>query len=183
MCFNRGQRVKTLLVRKLPGSAYLIKLPEKSIYLYPGLQYGYIDGHFVHLGQNLLKVQFPHTFELDVVESQANPIRFDPSTTSRISTHPLQEDPYETIHVYVGQSRIGPEAGEGLFARKNLHKGQLVCLFNGVRRIKEGRAPKAIDARSEEWSDYRLCLGWYFSHTGPKHDKKLSDIFLLTARN
>ena len=63
------------------------------------------------------------------------------------------------MHVYVSESRISPEAGEGLFALQGLKKGQLVCLFNGIRRTKEGRGAKAIGCHNEEWSDYRLFLG------------------------
>ena len=75
---------------------------------------------------------------------------------------PLQENAYEKIHVYVAPSTISPLAGEGLFARKTFKKGQLICLFNGIRWRKEGRRPKAIQAGSEDWSDYRLTLGTRF---------------------
>jgi hypothetical protein len=65
----------------------------------------------------------------------------------------------EVAHVYVSTSLISPAAGEGLFAKKSITKGHLVCLFNGVRRTKEGRAAKAIGSQNEDWSDYRLTLG------------------------
>ena len=74
---------------------------------------------------------------------------------------PLQENAYEKIHVYVAPSTISPFAGEGLFARKTIKKGQLISLFNGIRWRKGGRRPKAIQAGSEDWSDYRLTLGMY----------------------
>ena len=91
----------------------------------------------------------------------ASPVAFhyDPSTTARISHSPHHEDPYEKAHVYVMPSKISPEAGEGLYARKAIKKGQLVCLFNGIRRRKEGRGTKPIGANDDEWSDYRLTLG------------------------
>merc|ERR1711976_678425 len=73
------------------------------------------------------------------------------------SRSPLQEDVYEKVHVYVAPSMGSPLAGEGLFARKTIKKGQLVSLFNGVRRHKEGRKT-TIGADSEEWSYYRLVL-------------------------
>ena len=85
-------------------------------------------------------------------------LEFDPSTPVRISRQPLKEDPYEQIHVYVATSAISPLAGEGLFAKRALTKGHLICLFNGIRRMKKGRT-KAIGAGHEEWSDYRLTLG------------------------
>ena len=85
-----------------------------------------------------------------------------------MSKSPLQEDVYEKVHVYVAPSTISPMAGEGLFARKTIKKGQLVSLFNGVRRHKEGRKT-TIGADSEEWSDYRLVLGKYFKGQRPKN--------------
>ena len=69
------------------------------------------------------------------------------------------QDPYEKIHVYVAPSTISDLAGEGLFAKKVIKKGQLICLFNGVRRCKEGRIRTVIGVNSDEWSDYRLILG------------------------
>ena len=71
------------------------------------------------------------------------------------------QDPYEKIHVYVAPSTISDLAGEGLFAKKVIKKGQLICLFNGVRRRKEGRIRTVIGVNSDEWSDYRLILGIY----------------------
>ena len=51
-----------------------------------------------------------------------------------MSRTPTTRDPYEQQTVYVGQSRIHPEAGEGLFAKRPLPTGALVALFNGVRQ-------------------------------------------------
>ena len=65
-------------------------------------------------------------------------------------------DPYDAKNVYVKESGV-PFAGEGLYARRYLKAGDLVCLFNGVRCHKEGRAI-IIKADSDEWSDYRLTL-------------------------
>ena len=66
-------------------------------------------------------------------------------------------DPYDGEAVYVKGSSI-PFAGEGLYARRQLSEGELVCLFNGVRIRKERRS-NVIKAGSDEWSDYRLTLG------------------------
>ena len=51
-----------------------------------------------------------------------------------MSLTPTSRDPYEQQTVYVGQSKIHPEAGEGLFAKRPLSTGALVALFNGVRQ-------------------------------------------------
>ena len=103
-------------------------------------------------------VEFLTSFDERKEEKEEMVVEFDPSTPTRISRHPLQEDPYEKIHVYVATSAISPLAGEGLFAKRTLTKGHLICLFNGIRRIKKARS-KAIGALDEEWSDYRLTLG------------------------
>ena len=66
--------------------------------------------------------------------------RYDPSTCMRISRDPLLEDPYEQDTVYVAQSGIATDAGEGLFAKRNLRKGELVALFSGLREVKHGRS-------------------------------------------
>ena len=77
------------------------------------------------------------------------------------SRTPLLEDPYEQEFVYVAQSKIGEAAGEGLYARKHIRKGQLVCLFNGTRCNKTGHHTR-ITATDDDWSDYRLTLGKHF---------------------
>ena len=59
--------------------------------------------------------------------------------------------------VYVAQSHI-PGAGEGLYAKQFIPKGQLVALFNGLRHFKDGHAT-TITADHPDWSDYRLMLG------------------------
>ena len=76
----------------------------------------------------------------------------------RISRDPLLEDPYEQDTVYVAQSGIATDAGEGLFAKRDLLKGELVALFSGLREVKHGRSV-TITAGDEAWSDYRLTLG------------------------
>ena len=136
---------------------------ERSIYLYPGMKYGYDkNGHFGQIKESklsfLMGIPMVEFLPVDEIEEQSVVAEFDPSTPTRISRRPLQEDPYEKIHVYVATSAISPLAGEGLFAKRTLTKGHLICLFNGIRRIKKGRT-KAIGALDEEWSDYRLTLG------------------------
>ena len=74
------------------------------------------------------------------------------------SRTPLIEEPYEQETVYVSPSSLGEAAGEGLYARKYIRKGQLICLFNGVRCNKPGHHTR-ISADDEDWSDYRLTLG------------------------
>ena len=90
--------------------------------------------------------------------SKSNTAKYFSSNFSRC---PLLEDPYEQETVYVAQSKIGEAAGEGLYAKKHIRKGQLVCLFNGIRCNKTGHHTR-ITAEDEDWSDYRLTLGNHF---------------------
>ncbi len=56
----------------------------------------------------------------------------DVSSSSRISRFPMLRDPYEDERVEVAQSKL-PQAGEGLFAKKDLKAGELAALYNGIR--------------------------------------------------
>ena len=59
---------------------------------------------------------------------------YDPSTYISMSQNPLLRDPYEQQTSYIDQSRIHPEAGEGLFSKRPLATGELVAIFNGTRQ-------------------------------------------------
>ena len=51
---------------------------------------------------------------------------YDMSTTISMSSKNLLRDPFEQQTVYIGQSQIHPEAGEGLFAKRHSVR---FCLF------------------------------------------------------
>ena len=53
---------------------------------------------------------------------------------SSIANQPLLPDPYEQHTVYVAPSTLGPQAGEGLFARIDLPAGVCVSFYNGVKQ-------------------------------------------------
>ena len=65
---------------------------------------------------------------------QTNPFYFDPSTADRISSDPLFKDPYESLFVQLGQSRL-PHAGQGLFARTNISPATVIAFYNGIKII------------------------------------------------
>ena len=58
---------------------------------------------------------------------------YDMSTTISMSSKNLLRDPFEQQTVYIGQSQIHPEAGEGLFAKRSMPSGALLAIFNGIR--------------------------------------------------
>lgn len=74
-----------------------------------------------------------------------------------LSRTPLLPEPYDSETVLVKPSGI-PFAGEGLYARRFISEGELVCLFSGVRVDKVGHC-RTVHSGEEGWSDYRLTLG------------------------
>ena len=62
---------------------------------------------------------------------------YDPSTAEHISANPLVQDPYESLFVELGPSRM-PHAGQGLFSRMDITPATVIAFYNGVR-IKEVR--------------------------------------------
>jgi len=67
---------------------------------------------------------------------------------SNMWTAPLMCEPWEHERVQARTSDMSG-AGEGLFARRALKKGELVALMNGKK------SPPCLD---QEWSDYRINL-------------------------
>ena len=82
-----------------------------------------------------------------------NVFQRDPSTSICISKFPMIRDPYEHQTVFVAASRQGEFAGEGLFAKRMIKKGDLVALFNGLRQ----RDP-IYSKNTLAFSDYRIAL-------------------------
>mmetsp|Transcript_50171 Transcript_50171/g.93418 ORF Transcript_50171/g.93418 Transcript_50171/m.93418 type:complete len:368 (-) Transcript_50171:172-1275(-) len=63
---------------------------------------------------------------------RARPFQLDQSTARSISARMLTADPYEQRRVTVAPSTM-PGAGEGLFAKIPLYKGEVAAYYNGVR--------------------------------------------------
>ena len=133
---------------------------KRCLFLYPGLAFGIYgtmtnkwkleSGQYcrVHL---TMTDKMPDV-KLDIVSEK--PVSFYLSTSLQISNRPLEQDPYEQQTIYVGQSNISPDAGEGLFAKRDIPEGHLVALFNGVRQ----RDPVFSARKQPEFSDYRISL-------------------------
>jgi len=71
---------------------------------------------------------------------------FDESTATRISSSPLQGDPFERLCVYVSPSTLGPQAEEGLFARRPLPGDTVVTWYSGTR-------DKASRSERRRWAE------------------------------
>ena len=69
------------------------------------------------------------------VEQGGQTVEEDISTATKISTKPLLEDVHDAKTVYVAESSI-PGAAEGVFLRRDLGKGSLAAIYNGVRIVK-----------------------------------------------
>ena len=80
------------------------------------------------------------------------PYHFENPTIRNIADHPLVRDPWEETKVRVDTSRL-PQGGEGLFAKKDIQKHEVVALYNG---IKFKSSTYAADHMPR--SDYRIRL-------------------------
>ena len=138
---------------------------KNIIYLYPDLVNG-IQGRFVDSKLIAGHICTVKGVELDpkcemlipkvLVENNdiASTIKIkrDVSTKNRISYSPLVPDAWEQQRVEVRTSLLetpeGIDAGEGLFAKTRIRKGQIVALFNGVRQ----------ESEKNSWSEYRIRL-------------------------
>ena len=81
-------------------------------------------------------------------------IKCDVSTNSVISNYPLIPDLFESRMVEVKSSGLGTNAGQGLYSKVNIHKGQIIALYNGIRII----SSKNDTSCNQKNYDYRLKL-------------------------
>lgn len=77
----------------------------------------------------------------------------DPGQPVQPSSRPLLRDPYEAWRVEVRSSAIGGRVGEGLFARRAITDGEVVCFYSGVRCAHED-----VDNRSWIENDNTLSV-------------------------
>ena len=77
---------------------------------------------------------------------------WDPATRDSISCRPLLQDPYELVHVRVGQCK-DPSKGEGLFVatQGGVESGTILAFYNGVRLTSEECAQPCEDWRDDAY--------------------------------
>lgn len=75
---------------------------------------------------------------------------------SLFSSRPLQSDLWESFRVVVQPSGLGEDAGEGLYSRIGIASGQMIALYNGVRK----RVGRWDDDTTK--FDYRIRLNGQF---------------------
>merc|ERR1719422_534528 len=129
-----------------------------AVYLYPGFLLG-ISGSFQAGKLVTGRECVPSKVKYEVLGLPT--LTMTPLTNSRLITfespgthipakHCNLRDLWDLFHVYVKPSAVDG-AGEGLFSRRDIKKGQLVALFNGARK-------RHFRNESFEWSDYCIKL-------------------------
>ena len=127
---------------------------DMIFYIYPGHRHAllgvFVDGVMMKAKGALLNSTFtyhsdrPPSYKLIDNETV---YKHDPSSHDYISSDPLLPDHYEQVRVTVQvvQPSTISGAGEGLFAKTDLGKGEVVSFYNGTRL-----SHKEVDGR--EWS-------------------------------
>jgi hypothetical protein len=59
--------------------------------------------------------------------------KYEDTTESIITSNPTLMDPLDRSNVYVGLSTVGPDSGEGLFARRDIMPGEVAVMYAGVK--------------------------------------------------
>ena len=90
-------------------------------------------------------------------------VKRDQSTPYSIAIRPLTPDTNEHARVEVKQSHIN-DAGEGLFAKIDMNKGQVISLLNGIR---------VAPSLDEDWSDYKVHFNTEFDIDIPEDMRSL----------
>ncbi|TRY63830.1 hypothetical protein TCAL_02039 [Tigriopus californicus] len=110
--------------------------------------YGHVDGF--RRSENGL-------FWPEIRDLKTLTVGFERPNTFSLGTNLLERDLYEKKTCQVGLSKTQDNAGEGLFALRDLRQGDLIAFFNGVRKRRVIRAMPS-SANSEDWSDYSITL-------------------------
>ena len=112
---------------------------EKITFLFPDLEIGYF-GHFV---KGVMVDAVPALIEsvnfvdgipvpnMKVVKGAVS-VGYCKSTLTSVGALPLVKDPYEERMCEVRRSQV-EGGGEGLYAKRNISKGEVVAFYNGVR--------------------------------------------------
>ena len=118
------------------------------MFLYPDLTFA-IKGRFEKSGNRRLVIGHPalvvdlqwHPFgaPIPVIEETSSDVLMYESPTSRCiaSISPMLRDHYEAFTCYVAPSALSGDAGDGLFAARDLGAGELgrISIFNGCQEL------------------------------------------------
>ena len=112
-------------------------------YIYPDLETGlrgrFINGQLVGAIAVEVVAYRMNTGVLELRFAEAEPLHVtwarDVSTDTYIGAHPKITEPHERKSVYASKSKGGK--GDGVFARRSFHPGDLVSYFNGIKTTEE----------------------------------------------
>ena len=166
----------------LPGGAFLLGpvdpeteefVGKSVVFIYPDCQTA-ICGRFAHgtfisgytctiesIQINLHDDNLSLLPHIKVSMEKLGPmVKRDVSTKSIIGKYPLDPDWWESNIVEVKSSNLNdPNAGQGLFLKKSVSKGQIVALFNGIRYLtSHHRINECPDEGLHQNYDYRIRL-------------------------
>ncbi|XP_028314817.1 histone-lysine N-methyltransferase SETD7 isoform X1 [Gouania willdenowi] len=104
-------------------------------YIYPdnftGLYGSFVDAELIQA--EVAQIVFGQDEKPRFKTSHNSPkYSYDKSTSSCIATHALLPDPYESLRVFVANSKI-KGAGQGLFAKVDVEPDTVMAFYNGVR--------------------------------------------------
>ena len=179
-CYQEDQIVGPVW-QFLPGNAFLLGPVEESnegteefvgksvLFIYPDCQTA-ICGRFAHgtfisgytstiENIDISGIDYDTTFlpQISISPQKLGPlVKRDVSTNTVISKYPLDQDFWESTIVEVKPSNLNKNAGQGLFLKKAVVKGQIVALFNGIRYLSSRN--NCQDDSPEQCFDYRIRL-------------------------
>ncbi|XP_023322361.1 histone-lysine N-methyltransferase SETD7 isoform X2 [Eurytemora carolleeae] len=147
--------------KSVPGGGFMISSNvvfsgPGTIYLYPDCRLGF-SGTFkdcLLVSGLLIEVT---GFESD---ERLQEYKMDISSSELFSSFPLLAEPYESIFVEVGESRI-PGAGQGLFAKVDIAFGTVIGFYNGHK--------VAAEHDFDTTSPYRISLDKDIDLDIPEH--------------
>jgi histone-lysine N-methyltransferase SETD7 len=117
-----------------------VSILNESIYLMP-LENGV-----------MVSAIFRSAFDCTANSNTEEKYHFDESTATHLSSQPLLRDPYEAQYCYTKRSTIS-EAGDGLFARRDVPDNFVIAFYNGFRL-----PIHQIDRRKWEQNQYTLQI-------------------------
>ena len=129
---------------------------DECVYLYPDLSTALLgqwrSGRMVAAREATVTGLYSDRDTLRLVAEkvkgrEADIFSLDISSSTKISSQPRLEDPYERKAVYVAESLI-EGAGEGVFLRRDAGPGDLLAVYNGVRMTEQESRLRREDRRS-----------------------------------
>jgi len=142
-CINSISEFCFMFVKKMPGGGVLYSDTSQFsgnniVYVYPDNRTA-LKGHFDKaemVSSSFCEVVWQTCSKTFMIVENLDPCKeifeYSPATKILFCSSPLQSDPYEEQLVEVKDSLI-VDAGQGLFAKKDVEQGTVISFYNGVR--------------------------------------------------